>query len=48
MNVPANLKYTNSDEWVSIEGKVATLGVTDYAQEQLSDVCVCGDHGRKR
>ncbi len=38
MNVPANLKYTNSDEWLLIEGKVATLGITDYAQEQLSDV----------
>jgi glycine cleavage system H protein len=38
MNAPANLKYTNSDEWLSIDGKIATLGVTDYAQEQLSDV----------
>lgn len=38
MNVPANLKYTSSDEWLSIEGKVATLGITDYAQDQLSDV----------
>lgn len=38
MNVPANLKYTNSDEWLLVEGKTATLGVTDYAQNQLSDV----------
>lgn len=38
MNVPANLKYTSSDEWLSIDGKIATLGVTDYAQDQLSDV----------
>ena len=38
MNVPANLKYTNSDEWLFIDSKVATLGVTDYAQDQLSDV----------
>jgi glycine cleavage system H protein len=38
MNTPANLKYTKSDEWVLLEGKIATVGVTDYAQEQLSDV----------
>ena len=38
MNIPENLKYTNSDEWVAVDGKVATLGVTDYAQDQLSDV----------
>lgn len=38
MNTPANLKYTKSDEWVLLEGKTASVGVTDYAQEQLSDV----------
>jgi glycine cleavage system H protein len=38
MNIPANLKYTNSDEWLSIDGNIAVLGVTDYAQDQLSDV----------
>ena len=38
MNVPENLKYTNSDEWISVEGNTATLGVTDFAQDQLSDV----------
>lgn len=38
MNTPENLKYTNSDEWLLIDGKTATLGVSDYAQEQLSDV----------
>jgi glycine cleavage system H protein len=38
MNVPANLKYTNSDEWLSIDGKIATLGVTDYAQTLLNNV----------
>lgn len=38
MNTPGNLKYTKTDEWVLLEGKVATLGVTDYAQDQLSDV----------
>ncbi len=38
MNVPANLKYSKSDEWVKLEGNVATVGITDYAQSQLSDV----------
>ncbi|RMF46749.1 MAG: glycine cleavage system protein GcvH [Anaerolineae bacterium] len=38
MNVPADLKYTKNDEWVKVEGNIATVGITDYAQEQLSDV----------
>ncbi len=38
MKTLANLKYTKSDEWVLVEGKTATIGVTDYAQDQLSDV----------
>lgn len=38
MKVPDNLKYTKSDEWLLVDGTVATLGVTDYAQDQLSDV----------
>ncbi len=38
MNIPANLKYTRTDEWVKMDGKVGTVGITDYAQEQLSDV----------
>jgi len=38
MNVPADYKYTASDEWVKLDGKTATIGVSDYAQEQLSDV----------
>ncbi|GAP22744.1 glycine cleavage system protein GcvH [Leptolinea tardivitalis] len=38
MNVPADYKYTASDEWVKLDGKIATIGVSDYAQEQLSDV----------
>lgn len=38
MNIPENLKYTHSDEWLSIDGNVVTLGVTDYAQDQLSDI----------
>jgi len=35
---PANLKYTPSHEWVRVEGDVATVGITDYAVEQLSDL----------
>jgi glycine cleavage system H protein len=38
MEIPSNLKYAKTDEWVKIEGKVATIGISDYAQEQLSDV----------
>ncbi|NMC85426.1 MAG: glycine cleavage system protein GcvH [Anaerolineaceae bacterium] len=38
MEIKANLKYANSDEWVSVEGKIAIVGVSDYAQDQLSDV----------
>jgi glycine cleavage system H protein len=38
MKIQANLKYASSDEWLLIEGNVATLGVSDYAQEQLSDI----------
>ncbi len=38
MNFPTDLKYTANDEWVRIEGNVATIGVSDYAQDQLSDI----------
>ena len=38
MNIPNQLKYTSNDEWIKIEGKIGTIGVTDYAQEQLSDI----------
>lgn len=38
MIVPANLKYSKSDEWILVEENVATVGITDYAQSQLSDV----------
>jgi glycine cleavage system H protein len=38
MKTPAELKYTTNDEWVRVEGDIATMGVTDYAQDQLSDV----------
>lgn len=35
---PSHLKYTKSHEWVSVEGGVATVGITDYAQKALGDV----------
>ena len=38
MNVPENLKYTTSHEWVSIDENVATIGITDHAQEELSEL----------
>lgn len=38
MNVPTGLKFTNSDEWVKVDGNIATVGISDYAQEQLSDI----------
>lgn len=38
MNTPQNLKYASTDEWILVEGSTATLGVSDYAQNQLSDV----------
>lgn len=38
MNTPANLVYTEMDEWIKTEDGTATIGVTDYAQDQLSDV----------
>ncbi|OGO62665.1 MAG: glycine cleavage system protein H [Chloroflexi bacterium RBG_19FT_COMBO_47_9] len=38
MNLPKNLKYTESNEWISIEGKNGTIGISDYAQDQLSDI----------
>jgi len=38
MEIPQDLKYTESDEWVRVEGGTATTGLTDYAQDQLSDI----------
>ncbi len=38
MNIPAELKYTKDHEWVKIDGDVATVGITDYAQGELGDV----------
>jgi glycine cleavage system H protein len=38
MNIPANLKYTKDHEWIKIEGNMATVGITDFAQGQLGDI----------
>jgi len=38
MNVPANLKYTKDHEWVSLEGDIATVGITHFAQKELGDI----------
>ena len=37
-NVPANLKYSQDHEWVRVEGDVAVIGITDYAQSELGDI----------
>ena len=38
MNIPKDLRYTSDHEWVKLEGDVATIGVTDYAQGELGDI----------
>ena len=38
MNFPDNLRYTKDHEWVSLEGNVATIGITDFAQRELGDI----------
>ena len=38
MNIPAGLKYTKDHEWVKIDGKIATVGITDFAQGELGDI----------
>jgi glycine cleavage system H protein len=51
--IPTDLKYTDNDEWVRVEGDTATTGITDYAQDQLSDIVFVeylldeGDQGNK-
>lgn len=51
--IPVELKYTDNDEWVRVEGDVAFIGITDYAQDQLSDIVFVeyildeGDEGSK-
>tara|TARA_B100001287_G_C22686162_1_gene533770 strand:- start:7460 stop:7837 length:378 start_codon:yes stop_codon:yes gene_type:complete len=38
MNIPKELKYTKDHEWVSVDGDIATIGVTDFAQSELGDI----------
>ena len=38
MNIPENLKYTKEHEWVRLEGDVAVIGITDFAQGELGDI----------
>lgn len=38
MNIPSDLKYTKDHEWVRLEGDVATVGITDFAQGELGDI----------
>lgn len=38
MNIPAELKYSQDHEWVKVEGNVAVIGITDFAQSQLGDI----------
>lgn len=38
MNFPSNLRYTKDHEWISLEGNVATVGITDFAQKELGDI----------
>lgn len=38
MNIPKELKYTKDHEWIKIEGDVATIGITDFAQSELGDI----------
>lgn len=38
MNIPSNLKYTKDHEWVSLEGDIATVGITEFAQKELGDI----------
>jgi len=38
MNIPVELKYTKDHEWVRVEGNIATVGITDFAQSELGDI----------
>jgi glycine cleavage system H protein len=48
-NVPADIKYTKSHEWVRVSGDIATVGITDHAQHELTDIVFVElpDQGRK-
>ena len=38
MNFPSNLRYTKDHEWIKVEGNIATIGITDFAQGELGDI----------
>ncbi|GIV15478.1 MAG: glycine cleavage system H protein [Armatimonadota bacterium] len=38
MNIPNDLRYSKTDEWVRVDGNIATIGITDYAQSELGDI----------
>ncbi len=38
MNIPAELKYTKDHEWIAVDGDIATIGITDFAQGELGDI----------
>ena len=38
MNIPSDIRYVSSHEWISLDGDIATIGITDHAQEELTDV----------
>lgn len=38
MNIPENLKYSSDHEWIKVDGNIATVGITDFAQSQLGDI----------
>ncbi len=38
MNFPANLRYTKDHEWIRLDGQIATIGITDFAQKELGDI----------
>ena len=38
MNIPTQIKYTKDHEWVKIDGEIATIGITDFAQQELGDI----------
>ena len=40
MQFPADLRYTKDHEWIKLEGNTATIGITDFAQGELGDICL--------
>ena len=44
MNIPRELKYTKDHEWILLDGEIATVGITDFAQRELGDIAVSYTH----